>query len=53
MELHQYADMSYLKKGLSAELYDVVRECLGLKPLKEAAKSGVTITNKIRENLEK
>jgi hypothetical protein len=31
----------------------MVRECLGLKPLKEAAASGSTITNKIRENLEK
>ena len=53
MELHQYADMAYLKKGLSVELYDIVRECLGLKPLREAAIFGNNITNKIRENLEK
>jgi hypothetical protein len=53
MELHQYADMVHLKKGLPGNIYDMVRECLGLKPLKEAAASGSTITNKIRENLEK
>jgi hypothetical protein len=53
MELHQYADMSFLKKGLSADLYDKVRICLGLKSLKEAVTAGSTITNKIRENLEK
>ena len=53
MELHQYADMFYLKKGLHPAVYDMVRSCLGLKPLKEATASGSTITNKIRENLEK
>ena len=53
MELHQYADMLYLKKGLSSEVYDMVRNCLGLQPLKTAANAGSNITNKIRENLEK
>ena len=53
MELHQYADMAYLKKGLSPEEYDTVRKCLGLKPLIEAAIAGNNITNKIRQNLEK
>ena len=53
MELHQYADMLYLKKGLPANVYDMVRNCLGLKPLREAASAGSNITNKIRENLEK
>lgn len=53
MELHQYADMLYLKQGLSEDLYDQVRECLGLKPLKEAIDSGIKITDKIREKLEK
>ena len=53
MELHQYADMVYLKKGLSPEVYDMVRDCLGLQPLKTAATAGSNITNKIRENLEK
>ena len=53
MELHQYADMLYLKKGLPPVIYDMVRSCLGLNPLKEAEASGAEITNKIRENLEK
>ena len=53
MELHQYADMIYLKKGLPEDVYDMVRGCLGLKPLREASRAGSNITNKIRENLEK
>ena len=52
MELHQYADMDYLKKGLQPELFDLVRQCLGLKPLLAAAAEGTAISNKIRENLE-
>lgn len=51
MELHQYADMSILKKGLSAIEYDNVRKCLGLEPLLTAAEKGKKITNNIRENI--
>lgn len=51
MDLHQYADMSYLKNGLSAELYDKVRLCLGLEPLAVATEKGVAITNNIRKNV--
>ena len=51
MDLHQYADMNLLKEGLSSEQYDNVRECLGLKPMKEAVPQGKQITKNIREKL--
>ena len=51
MDLHQYADMSYLKAGLSAELYDKVRICLGLEPLQQAIEAGEKITDRIRKNV--
>jgi hypothetical protein len=51
MELHQYADMVHLKKGLTPELYDQVRLCLGLEPLNHAVTKGVTITERIRQNI--
>ena len=52
MDLHQYADMSVLKQGLSLEDYDKVRICLGLEPLRSAAAAGQKITNNIRKNIE-
>ena len=52
MDLHQYADMSILKKGLTEDVFNQVRQCLGLKPLREAAVAGRKITDKIRKNLE-
>ena len=51
MDLHQYADMNLLKEGLSPDQYDSVRECLGLKPMKEAVPQGRQITENIREKL--
>lgn len=51
MDLHQYADMEILKKGLSLELYDQVRKCLGLKPMKTAVVEGTKITDTIRKNI--
>ena len=51
MELHQYADMIKLKRGLSPELYDQVRVCLGLEPLTPASIKGSAITKRIKENL--
>ena len=51
MELHQYADMAILKESLSQDLYDQVRSCLGLQPLKTAVKAGQQITNNIRDNI--
>jgi len=52
MDLHQYADMSSLKKGLSPETYDQVRKALGLEPLTTAVGKGKEISNKIRQNLQ-
>jgi hypothetical protein len=52
MDLHQYADMAILKERLDSETFDMVRVCLGLKPLLEAATAGRKITQNIRENLQ-
>lgn len=52
MTLHQYADMDFLKKGLSALEYDRVRNVLGLQPLNDAVESGKKITDNIREKFE-
>ena len=49
--LHSYANMLQLKNNLDPETYDVVREALGLKKLKEAAKLGEEINEKINKNL--
>jgi hypothetical protein len=51
MELHQYADMAKLKSGLSEDLYDQVRMCLGLESLQQSVKKGIQLTDKIRNNL--
>tara|TARA_Y100000287_G_C14204321_1_gene347266 strand:- start:177 stop:515 length:339 start_codon:yes stop_codon:yes gene_type:complete len=51
MDLHQYADMSILKNKLEPDIFDKVRAALGLEPLREAAKKGQRITEKVRENL--
>ena len=42
-----------LKEGLDSETYDLVRKCLGLKPLLQASVEGKAITDKIRKNLNK
>ena len=49
MELHQYADMQHLKKGLTEEEYNKVRNVLGLEPLALAVEKGKKITKNIRE----
>jgi len=51
MELHQYADMAILKEGLPQVLYDQIRACLGLQPLKSAVTAGQQITNNIRDKI--
>ena len=51
MDLHQYANMNVLKERLPVVLYDQVRMCLGLQPLKTAVDAGQKITNNIRENI--
>lgn len=52
MDLHQYADMSALKSGLSPDTYDLVRQCLGLEPMASAVKKGSEISDRIRKNIE-
>ena len=52
MDLHQYADMAYMKKGLPPNVYDMVRACLGLEPLDIASKKGTKITDSIRKKVE-
>jgi len=51
VNLHQYADMVILKQGLSLDVYDQVRDVLGLEPLADAVEKGSKITQKIRENV--
>ena len=46
-DLHQYADMAVLKKNLEIDLYDKVREALGLQPMSEAIPAGKKITENI------
>lgn len=53
MDLHQYANMAILKEKLTAENFDVVRNALGLEPLKTAAAKGMTVTENIRAATEK
>lgn len=52
MDLHQYADMQILKERLPLSVYDQVRECLGLKPMKEAVTKGAAISENIRNNIQ-
>ena len=51
--LHSYANMLQLKSALSPELYDQVREALGLMPLRKAEELGAEINSNISDNLEK
>ena len=51
IDLHQYANLAYIKEALSEDLYDKVRVSLGLEPLRQAAEKGKEITNKVRGNL--
>ena len=47
MELYQFANMQYLKDGLTETVYDQVRECLGLEPLATARNKGMKTSEKI------
>ena len=53
MDLHQYADMNFLKTKLDLVTYDKIRFALGLSPLREAAAKGIIVTDKVRSNLQK
>ena len=51
LDLHQYGDMNILRENLPQDVYDLVRQTLGLEPLKTAAEKGKKITNKIRQKI--
>ena len=51
MDLRQYASMEILKQNLQPEIYDSVRNSLGLENLKSAAEKGSKVTENIREAL--
>ena len=51
LDLHQYADMATLKENLDTDVYDLVRNALGLEPLVQAAAKGAKITERVQENL--
>jgi len=52
LDLHQYADMSILRRGLDPLTYDLVRSALGLEPLLSAAEKGKKITDAIRQKID-
>ena len=51
LDLHQYANLSYIKEALSEEEYDKVRMHLGLDPLRTAVAKGQYITDAVRRNI--
>ena len=51
LDLHQYANMNILRDQLSTNLYDIVRQALGLEPLLTAVEGGKKITENIRNKL--
>ncbi len=51
-DLHQYADMAILKSNLDLDLYDKVRNALGLESMASAITKGRKITQKIRDTVE-
>lgn len=50
-DLHQYADMAVLKEKLTIDVFDQVRNALGLEGVKSAATKGKAITENIRSKL--
>lgn len=53
MHIRMYANMNTLKDSLSPELYDEVRVCLGLMPVKQARAEGMKIMDKVGDNIAK
>ena len=51
-DLHQYADMNYLKERVDQDTYDTVRIALGLEKLNIATAKGSEITTSVRKNVE-
>ena len=50
-DLHQYADMAVLKEKLPIDVFDQVRQALGLEKFKSAAEKGKVISQNIRSKL--
>ena len=51
LDLHQYANMNTLRDKLAPNLYDIIRQALGLAPLAEAIPAGQKLTENIRKNV--
>ena len=51
LDLYQYANMAHLKESLNPEVYDQVRNALGLEPMESATSKGQKITENVRGNL--
>lgn len=52
LDLHQYANMNTLRDNLPTDIYDTIRQALGLEPLAQATEKGKQITDNIREKVE-
>ena len=52
LDLHQYANMNTLRDNLPTDVYDIVRQSLGLEPLAEATEKGRKITQGVRDKIE-
>ena len=49
MDLHQYANMGTLKERLDENVFDDIRMCLGLEPLKIAEQKGKKVSDNVRQ----
>lgn len=52
LDLHQYGNMNTLRDNLSTEIYDIVRQALGLERLSTATEKGKKITDAVRGKAE-
>ena len=52
LDLYQYASMNALKLALEPDVFDIVRQALGLEPVKIAAPKGHSVTEKVRTAVE-
>jgi len=51
-ELYQFGSMNVLRDNLPVDVYDQVRQALGLAPLAEAVAAGKALTERVRKNVE-
>lgn len=49
LDLHQYGNMNTLRDNLPVDVYDQVRQALGLEALSTAVEKGKKITQTVRE----